>query len=227
VVVELAGPSGSGKSTLARELARRGILTLPRSVRAYPLAWRLAALRRIAVPFGSQVRHFPARRWNRLKLMVQLEVLYDALRAHVSSGRAVVVDQGPIYRLSILQRAIRQDDGRNGGRFVAYWDELIRRWASVLDLVVVLDADDDALYERIQTRQVENPVLGLDRDEAVEIFHRARADRETIIESVRAVGAGVRVIRVDTQGQDAAQCAADLADYIRQLEAGRRDTTVA
>jgi broad-specificity NMP kinase len=154
MIVELAGPAGVGKSTLNRALAGRlaaasgtiwgqpessllknGVQSIPAF---FPL-WRLAR----------------APLWQETTNMVRLRALLHSLR-YLERNRAVIFDEGPVFALAWLRgfghpvmRSLVADQ---------WWQTAVRSWAGVIDAVVVLDAPDTLLAERIRARPNDHEV---------------------------------------------------------------------
>jgi hypothetical protein len=201
-VVELVGLPGSGKTTVVGAL-----LAADRWMRRVRLrGWRDAALHlrngcRLLAPFAQQYRRMGARRWNRLSMMVRLETLGDLLAPSRTRGsEAVVLDQGPVYMLSILQRARQEPLAplRNGRLFEQYWRRTVAAWAHRLDCVVQLEARDEILYRRILARGTSHPVALLTREEASASFARSRASRASILASLQSAGGGPALLCLQT-----------------------------
>lgn len=63
--------------------------------------------------------------------------------ALVEESSVVLLDQGAVYMLSILQRALPSDSrDRSDGVFRKYWANALEAWSCRLSCVVVLEASN-------------------------------------------------------------------------------------
>jgi hypothetical protein len=216
LALELTGLPATGKSTLAAALTEAGAgVVAPR-----PGAWRAASLLvrnagALSLPFALQCRAMGRRRWNRFHLMVRLQTLDNLLStSHARGPTAVVLDQGPVYMLSILQRALHSPDGTVHPGFRRYWDHTIATWRDRLGLIVELDAEDDALRRRILARAKPHPVKAMSADEARTWFARSRLSRRRIVEALAAGPSGPGVLRLDTDREPPRKCVRRIMDAL-------------
>jgi shikimate kinase len=152
--LEIVGVAGAGKSTIATALRRR----LPALRDAVALARRrpfglftraVLAARRLPILRPRPI--WPSRRTRR-KDRAYLDALYKVVQANSTQDRRpLLFDQGPIYRLARL--AILDRGAGSVEPAVADWDRELEKWAQCLDLVVMLDAPDAILYERVLRRR--------------------------------------------------------------------------
>jgi shikimate kinase len=156
VVVELVGPAGAGKTTLAQ-----GVSAVDPSVRTGLSLWGLprprlfeAALPLIPTFLASAI--LPSRRlqWGEMVQMVRLGALRRVVREESRKHRVILLDEGPVFALSWLEVFF----ARNGDRAGAWRRRTVADWASLLDVVVFIDASDSTLAQRIRTREKEHMV---------------------------------------------------------------------
>ena len=116
-------------------------------------------------------------------MMVRLETLGDLLAPSRTPGlQIVLLDQGPVYMLAILQRALRASPAPGNSRtFEEYWKKTLAAWSMRLDYVVELDASDAVLYRRILERDTCHPVTRLTGAQASQFFERSRRSRERVL----------------------------------------------
>jgi thymidylate kinase len=150
VVVELVGPAGVGKTTLARELER----TEP-DVDVGLSLWGLPRFQlvRSAIALAPTILEVSLRkgplRWDEIGHMIRLDALRYVIRRRNSPDRVIVLDEGPVFGLSWLDVSF----ARRGVRAPAAWRRrALKRWAPLLDSVVLLDVHHAEIATRIRTR---------------------------------------------------------------------------
>jgi thymidylate kinase len=150
VVVELVGPAGAGKTTLAQ-----GVSAVDPSVRAGLSLWGLPRPKLLEaalplVPTFLASAFLPSRRlqWGEMAQMIRLGALRRVVRDEARKHRVILLDEGPVFALSWLDVFF----ARNGDRAVSWRRRAIADWASLLDVVVFIDASDSTLAQRIRTR---------------------------------------------------------------------------
>lgn len=134
--------------------------------------------------------------WDEVKHLARLDALHDSLRTtHWNGTRLVLLDEGPVYTLSWLQVI-------GHARFrasppLAVWQRTLERWTQSLDAVVILDAPDSVLSDRVRTRA--KPHL-LKDGTAWELSAFATAYRlafERVLVNLKARGGGPPVLRLN------------------------------
>lgn len=201
LVAEVLGPAGAGKTTLVKVLVHQHPALSPvegyRSLRLAPTYARVAAVRAPLLWTASRGTANPTR-W--INWMIRLECSDRVLQGSRPARRhhgVVLFDQGPVYSLMRLlpepaMRTVVPDDP-----YSRWWQRMLNRWAGLLDVVIVVDARDDVLLERIQSRPKWHPVKDLAPDQARALLadHRARCDTVT---AALGVTAGPKIVRIDT-----------------------------
>jgi hypothetical protein len=155
LIVELVGPAGVGKTALLTAMQQRH-----RRLQAGP---RLSPRQHLAyapsLMSTFRALHRPYRRvlWKEMKRILFLHTLQGVLQAPPRAKNAVVaLDEGAVYMLARL-RVLGGDRVQTPG-FERWWQGAIRRWSQLLDIVVLLDADDSVLAHRLKTRSQTHPV---------------------------------------------------------------------
>src|SRR6476661_3509834 len=91
--------------------------------------------------------------------LVRLATLHRKLASTaLDERRPVLFDEGPIFALAWL-RGFGHEIMRSPAT-EAWWQATLREWASVMDLVVVVEANDVLLARRIRTRPHPHEVKG-------------------------------------------------------------------
>jgi hypothetical protein len=150
MVVELIGPAGAGKSTLSRTLATRWRtldLTIWDPPRSSLVGDGLLSLPTL-LAFAKATRSVP---WPEFKHAVRLKALHRRLRrAAESDPPLIVLDEGPVFALTWLQ--LLGHPRLQSGAAEEWWSRAFRTWAGALDLIVLMDAPDPVLAQRIRSR---------------------------------------------------------------------------
>jgi shikimate kinase len=152
-VVEMVGPAGSGKTTLVRALKRQhpplvtGIRLSKLRLAPYFVAHGLLLLPTYLL------RHRDSRWLSRreLRAMAYVKAWHRALSRQHRASCVTVFDHGPVFRLVRL-RTFGPELVRSGP-FTRWWESALAEWSTMLDAIVWLDAPDEALAQRIQSRQ--------------------------------------------------------------------------
>src|SRR4051812_43583975 len=202
-LVELAGPAGVGKTATRRALVarspfRQGMIwglparsLLSNGVRMIPCfipLWR-AAYR----PLWDESRH-----------LVRLRTLREALQRGALEGSPLVFDEGPVFALTWL-RGFGHPVMRSPAA-ESWWSTAFREWAPLLDLIVVLDAPDRMLAERIRCRPEDHEVKQTSDAEIASWMARFRSSLDWVLERLN-LEAKVPVLRLDTSTETAGQLA--------------------
>lgn len=192
----------AGKSTLARNLQGRpgfrlGSHFAARSVRTWPALVRNAGFVTGALlPRRSRGRRLT---WEEIKKTVYLkEWPRQVARERGAASAALVLDQGPIFELARLM--VFGPSWLPAGKFEAWWPRFYRSWASVLDVIVWLDAPDELLLARGLARQKLQPPAGDEARRARRSLTAYRSAFSTVVAAVPAEGQ-VEVLPFDTSRQ--------------------------
>lgn len=200
LVVEMCGPAGAGKTTLLRALSQcnqvfvEGAHLRVRRIGHIPFFLSNALL--LLPAFLSHHRNSRCFTWDEIKMMVCLKGWPHVLRRQASNnGTVTVLDHGPVFQLTRLHAF--GPEKINSQSFEEWWDSMLKQWATIMYMVVWLDAPDAVLLERIHTRNRWHIIKGKSGQEACEFLGRYRTSYEHIISALTAEG-GPQVLRFDT-----------------------------
>jgi shikimate kinase len=203
--VELVGPAGAGKSTVFEELlARDGRMEGRPSLRRAGYA-RVFATEVVSV-LGTIARRRafrPRVTVEQVRMMAYLQALPRILAGAPSEDRRTIVfDQGPVY---FLTRASLRNE-----RLATWRQRVLATWASLLDAVVWLDAPDELLSERINSRGKWHALKGAPSASAGEVLTTSRAVYEDALAELDEGRPPPMILRFDTSRQPAEEIAGDV-----------------
>jgi shikimate kinase len=205
-VIELVGVAAAGKSTLLRALAARSGrvaagVPLPRHLQLRCGAAHLARL--LPSWLGRSARgRFLSR--EELRGMGYVDGWWQELARGHQQDALTVLDHGPVFRLTRLR--VFGPPLVASAAFRAWHERAVARWAALLDAVVWLDAPDDTLLERIETRSQRHLVKGAVDEEQRRFLERYRAGYEEILAELARAGGPAR-LRFDTSRASADEIA--------------------
>lgn len=112
--------------------------------------------------------------------MVYLKAWHFIIRKNMSiKNKVIILDHGPIFRLAFLD-----EFGPKFTRNLYYkkwWSNVSEVWQTTLDAIVWLDAPDDILFKRIQSRKRWHEIKEEPKEVAYSYLNRYRKSCEKII----------------------------------------------
>jgi hypothetical protein len=188
-VVELLGAPGAGKSGLADALAALdGVTVVKDHSRGdlSALAWSMARAWPVAVAPPPDVDR---RRW--VSWAARVTAAQHVARHRMSQGaRTVVFDQGAAYT---LVRMMQLRDRPHGS---AWWTQRCVETASLLDLLVIVDADTATLANRVRGRRKQHVTDDLDNESLRAYLDSERRHVHRVADALAREGA--EVLRLKT-----------------------------
>ena len=220
-VVEIVGPAAAGKTTLIQTLCQRS-----NRIRAG------VHLRRIEhIPFlvsttlllsPTWVQRYRSSRWftrEEMRAMVYLKTWHRVLGRPASNHDTLtVLDHGPIFKLVLLREF--GPEITKSQVYEQWWNGALDQWAGTLDMVIWLDAPDEILMQRIQSRDRWHRAKEQPEQEIYRFLARYRASYEQVFSMLMAHG-GPQVIRFDTY-QESLDQTAEKVLAVFDLEADKR-----
>ena len=198
-IIEVVGPAGSGKSTLSEQLrGLAGAAPYAPSVRA---TWPVL-LRRLPVVLpallGQLIRGWTLRD---IRHLLFHDAMVDDLVRRGAVGRGILVlDQGPIYSVLSAERYVLRGPAQRP--LLQHYLATLDRFAAALDAVILLDASDETLANRIAARRQRHAVKGQSVRDVSGFFEEYRTDFERILEGIHR-SHSVPILRIDTSERSA------------------------
>lgn len=179
-VVELLGLAGAGKSALLEELRGRDGASAARSIWNQRRGLLAASLLRSLPELSALAWETPRIGLEPLKHVVRLRALASSIeRTRREREGALVIDEGPLFALAWFDVFAARAVG--APRFEAWRRRVLAQWAAALDLVVVVDAPDALLMERIRTRAKSHDVKESGDVEIQEFLHAFRGAFDRVL----------------------------------------------
>jgi deoxyadenosine/deoxycytidine kinase len=200
-IIEIVGPAGAGKTTLYQALGchtdRIRLENFPdvhkwADVPFYILNGIQLISSLICLP-RSNSRQLTRREFAWMSILYGWSALLR--KQSKESNKAIILDQGPIYLLAEMRlfgpEYLRQSSTDS------LWQDFYQRWKTTLDMVVLLDAANDVLLERIRNRKQE--LIVKDQPVAVvyDYLNHYRAEYAFLLSTLAARNADLKILRFD------------------------------
>jgi deoxyadenosine/deoxycytidine kinase len=106
------------------------------------------------------------------------------------------LDQGPIYLLAEMWLFGPEYLRRSSTKRL--WKDFYRRWATAVDMVILLDAANDVLLERIRHREQDLVVKDQPARVVLDYLDSYRVEYTFLLSSFAAENTDLRILRFDT-----------------------------
>lgn len=202
-VIEIVGPAGAGKSTLYQAL---GCYTEYVRLENFPdvhkwtdapfyISNGIRLISNLIHLSSSDSRQLTRREFAWMSILYGWPALL--CKQSKESNRVIVLDQGPIYLLAELHlfgpEYLRQSKADR------LWQDLYEHWASTLDTVILLDAANDVLLERIRNREQDLIVKHQSVTVVYDYLNCYRTEYAFLLSTLAARNADLKVLPFDTR----------------------------
>ena len=221
LIAEIVGASGTGKSTLSETLNGRG-----QKIRAGITVWGLPLRQLLIGGFltlpALLVLYMERRGFRRgeIRQIIRLDALYRLLKKEIRAGNAaecrtaLFMDEGIVFALAKLH-ADSSDAGKENGEVMRRWEvDALDRWARILGAIVWMDAPDELLAGRINTRAKDHRMKDKPGGEVREFLARYRASYERIIAELQTRSDRIEVISFRTDRDSPEEMTDEILRYI-------------
>lgn len=216
-LMELVGVAGAGKTSLSRALTQyNGRFVEGADLEVRRFGHMPYFLMNAILLLPKLLHRSPNGRGltrEEIKMMVYLHGWHQVLRRKSSSARVVVLDQGPVFKLTWL-RDYGPGNLQSRGLEV-WWEDMLRRWATRLDLLIWLDAPDETLLNRIRSRPYWHEVKDMSEQDGLRFLARHRRSYEEVISKLAIVG-GPRVFRFNSSQKSVSEILARALHFLDQ-----------
>ena len=211
-MIEMVGPAGAGKTTLSRVLSQNDPnIQIGSEIELRKPNYLIFFIRKLITLIPFLLRQIANGRWftwDEIKLLVYLEGWSGILTSEARSpGSTVLLDHGPVFKMATLREF--GPEKLKHGAFSAWWDGMLKHWASTLDLIVWLDAPDAVLDNRINSRDQKHLVKGKNTAEVEHFLARYRSAYQDVLTRLGLAG-GPQMLKFDTSEVGIEQVAAEI-----------------
>jgi deoxyadenosine/deoxycytidine kinase len=182
LMIEFVGIAGAGKTTLLNLLVQKepAIQAVKPPPKTIYLPYLAKTIMRWLPLYLRQYRSTRWFSWTEIKMMVYLEAWPSYLKGQLQkNSHILVLNPGSACWLTKLRTRgpeITQDE-----QFDRWWNQILERWADLLDVLVWLEAPVGLLVHRVLTRDDWHEVKALALEKALDRFARYQRSYKKVV----------------------------------------------
>jgi len=215
-IIEVVGPPGSGKTAVSCALSRRSDKIKVESFPDFRAVKNVPFFARNLVRLSPTLFHLWRHKigvWlskRDISLMTILTGWNVSLEREVlEDGRMIVLDEGAICLLAKLF-GFGSDLLRE--RVAEQWrNDMYRKWAEALGLVIVLKTPIQTNIERIHARQRQFEFGDMEVEETIRYLESIQRAQEHVLLAINATPHGPKIVQFDTVNYQPDQIATEIA----------------
>jgi shikimate kinase len=218
--VEIVGLAGSGKSTIAKALcaeSRQAVTArgfVPSAASNLPFCARQIASCLLPLMWRNRTTGISRRQ---AKSVLYLNGWHQVLRRQMRQTPAtVVLDQGPVFRLTNLQGF--GPEWLRSTASAPWWESVYSQWARFVEVLIWLEAPEEILIQRIHDRKKWHPVKELEEAQARQFLSIYRNTCHDVVERL-AAHRRLRILRFDTSSTSPAETVGAIQSALAQSHA--------
>lgn len=193
LLIEVMGPAGAGKTSLIDAISdhNKGFVLSPRP----GFCRRAVAFAQVLLSNPGLLSKVRGMSRDDFRAMVYLRA-WHAMYSNHNHREITAFDHGPLYRIAKLREFCSQLSG--SAQFQRWLTRWTNRWLETLDMIILLDAPNDILMERIVARGEFRVVMTVSPSEAARRLDSFRHAFEQVLEPSRNVERSPSILRFDT-----------------------------
>jgi hypothetical protein len=176
-IIEMVGVAATGKSTL-----RKAMMERDERIKFFDKTGNISYLpfliKLVGIWFLLYLKEYRHSRWftvQEIRNMAYLDTWISRIRRKSLFNDAIfIVEPGSVYWLSTLQG--NGPEITNHPRFIRWWKDTFRKWATTLDAIIWLDAPEEVCFERVHSRNQWHQFLDYSAESALA---QIKYDRES------------------------------------------------
>jgi deoxyadenosine/deoxycytidine kinase len=149
---------------------------------------------------------------DEIKKMIYVSGWHSVLmQQSMNHNKVIVIDQGAIFKMAMLHGF--GPPRLKSQSFDKWWNQAFTQWACVLDVVIWLNAPDETLIERIQTRNKEHKLQNSSSQAAWSFLAKYRSSLASVISKLSAHNK-LRILNFDTHCQSFTNLKSEVFDEL-------------
>jgi deoxyadenosine/deoxycytidine kinase len=215
IICEIVGVAGAGKTTISHLLNQRNVdiqtVFQFKRIKKIPILLHISPL--LIKDFFYRFRKGRMFTWREIKEILHIKMILDYLeRQSLDHPKVSLLDHGPLFVLTCLHLFFLKRITTKS--LTKLWDDIFNQLSSILDVVIWLDAPDNVLKERIDSRSGWHIVQEKQNQDAYEFLAGFRTSYKYVISHLTASNKDLRVLCFNTHEESLNQVVEKIIDLI-------------